>query len=328
MSRFRTKYGDAAGPPLPGVVTERARFATAKIVERNFSKYAAGVSGWVTWNGLLEYLRAHYKPVATYEHQAISGLINALSWPQFYEAVEYIALKLHAMPSEIYTSAFKQFRADVNAVWQDEAIAYAITHDGEVTQRVSAEFVEASSTALDALARAGLDAEEQQLVDAHAKLKLRQLDPAGAVLIAVGALENTARHVLGVTSGNLASNKTRLGSVLHPTLVNALVSLEAFRGACDRSARREGCRQHHGGSSSVRDPCCLSRHRHVAQGRTPSRSARQGLTPRFGRSAFELARPVVTPARLVTTAFFPDPGWPEDRTWRRCPPRRRSPLRE
>ncbi len=230
LSNFRKKYGDAPGPPRPGYVPDRGRFATAKIVKRNFDLLRGRYTPTSqVWDDLLEYLRAPAQ-ASRLEADSVVNLLMSADWLHFYEAVEFLATRMRAMGDFNGPDSYELFRGDVNAVWVDEAVAYELTDAGEVIQRVSSEFVEASEAALELANRSELEAQQRQLLDAHEKLKLRKLDPPGAVLLAVGALEGVARSVLGKTSGNLSKNADQLRQRLHPALVQLLTSLEGYRG--------------------------------------------------------------------------------------------------
>lgn len=187
---------------------------------------------------MLETIRRGATPAyGTREALSTAGLLQVCDWLEFFEAVEYIA---KGMLKRSGTAGFSAFTQEVNEVFADEGVAYTITNTGDIVLRVTTEYVQAGSDAMSMLDRDDLEVYGRQLTDAYDKLKLRKLDPTSAVAAAVGALEGVVRVALGVDSGNISANRTRLRELLHPTLVNALVNLEAYRG--DIAARHEANR--------------------------------------------------------------------------------------
>lgn len=227
------------GPPIVDEVPGRVRAALYHVIRDRLRIFP---NEW--WSeAYQELLRASRRQPAENDRgeHGVRLLLTKADWLEIFEMIESLAALAQARDEEYRydPSQFERLRAEINRLFGDENVGYQLDEQGRLQLTASREMVEAAAEALSATAAGSYSASAEQLRRALEKLTFRKLDPTNAVKDAVGALEGVVRTRCN-GKGDIGANTACLKKYLHPTLVEALVKVEAYRGDMAAHADRPG----------------------------------------------------------------------------------------
>ena len=242
VTLFRKRMGFIPeGPPIVDEVPRRVRSALVHVLEDHAHLFGTGHWTYV----YKELLRASRRPPVERSsgEGAVQELLAKADFKEVFEIIEHVsALAIEYDRTHIiYTRAdvYRAWQSKVNRLLADENVGYQLDDKGLLQLTASHEMIDAAASALHATEHGHYAASAGQLRRALEKLTFRKLDPTNAAKDAVGALEGAVRTRCE-GKGDIGDNVACLNKILHPTLVSALVKLEAYRGDMAAHADRPG----------------------------------------------------------------------------------------
>ena len=158
----------------------------------------------------------------------LDNITEDCQWNAFFDAVEACSKIVSAGASV----AAADFEYNFNELLVENGVQWVL-RDGKVERRRPEPVATAIEKTVQVLTQEGFERPNTQLLKAlHALDERPEPDVENCVKDAVGALEGTARTLVGKPSASLSTilNSEPFKTTVHPTLRDALLKVEAYRG--------------------------------------------------------------------------------------------------